>query len=245
MFAFCVAPTSECCNAPRACPLRASQEDPGQVVALKPVILGQENPQPLKPDGEEEVDATPWVQLAVDAEPMSAEVSRIASLPSLPGVLPRDVVPAAEGAAPDVGLRDDVDERPENAPWKTGRSSRSGATSATSRDPEREARKHQLRRFLASAGFRGVNEPRSRGGLLPFSRNLSFPLHTAVKACDAEIVELLVWAGADRSKRDAQQATALELARRLDRRGSHAAIISALEATATAIAASPTAAASP
>lgn len=52
-----------------------------------------------------------------------------------------------------------------------------------------------------------------------------------VKACDAEIVELLVWAGADRSKRDAQQATALELARRLDRRGSHAAIISALEAT--------------
>jgi len=231
MFAVCAVP--RCCDNAQG---GHGSDDAGPAAAL--VLLGREhlmdNTTDSKAHIEEEVDAAPWSQLVAEVPigELPAEGPEVVGVKSLPGVLPRE----AAAAGPAVEAREaEEDERPGSAPWKTGRSSRSAATAATSRsrDPEREARKKHLRHFLAAAGFRSVNEPKS-AGILSFSRKLTFPLHAAVKKADAEIVELLLWAGADRAKRDSMQATALELARRLDRGGSHAAVIAALEEEAPA-----------
>lgn len=93
-----------------------------------------------------------------------------------------------------------------------------------------EARRQQtLRRFLMSSGFRGANEKQSRSGLGKVFKSFSYPLHAAVTANDAEVVEALLQSGADRAAQDSRNFTPLGLARKLDRGGSHQHILKLLE----------------
>uniref|UniRef100_A0A7S3U4R3 Ankyrin repeat domain-containing protein n=1 Tax=Strombidinopsis acuminata TaxID=141414 RepID=A0A7S3U4R3_9SPIT len=82
-------------------------------------------------------------------------------------------------------------------------------------------RHHKLRSFLASGGFReGVNGRKPiRNGVL--SRGYLYPLHAAVRANDADAIEVLLWAGADRAIVDSDGLTPLALAQRIDKGNSH------------------------
>lgn len=98
-------------------------------------------------------------------------------------------------------------------------------------DPDRTARMHKLRYFLAPSGFRGVNSRKSTGTVAMLSRSFTYPLHAAVRAGDAEAVSALLWAGAERTTRDSQKRTPLQLALKLNRRGAaHASVIELLSA---------------
>jgi len=85
---------------------------------------------------------------------------------------------------------------------------------------DRATRVQKLRCFLATSGFRSVNH-RRKTGLPMMTSHVLYPLHAAVRANDTEVILALLWAGADRSKTDSQQLTALALARKLNRNGSH------------------------
>lgn len=95
----------------------------------------------------------------------------------------------------------------------------------TSSELEREqaTRVQKLRRFLAGSGFRAVNEQKKKGFSI-LSRSF-YPLHVAVRANDAELVAALLWAGADPLRLDSEQCTALALAQKLNRGGSHSKVV--------------------
>jgi len=91
-----------------------------------------------------------------------------------------------------------------------------------------EARRHQLlRAFLVSSGFTEVNGKKNIG-VGSSTKSFSYPLHTAVTANNEKVVEVLLWAGADKSLTDSSRMTALALARKLDTEGSHRRIIELL-----------------
>mmetsp|Transcript_68444 Transcript_68444/g.198489 ORF Transcript_68444/g.198489 Transcript_68444/m.198489 type:complete len:196 (+) Transcript_68444:101-688(+) len=87
----------------------------------------------------------------------------------------------------------------------------------------------RLRCFMAAAGFKGVNTPRV-SGVLGMGRSATYPLHAAVRANNPDIVAMLLWAGADRSRRDSGKLSPHELAKRLARGDSHSKVIELLEA---------------
>jgi len=82
-------------------------------------------------------------------------------------------------------------------------------------ESERRERIRKLRCFLASTGFSGVNTPKSCGGVMRSSGSLTYPLHVAVRLSRADIVALLLWAGADRFKQDSRGVSPVELAKSL------------------------------
>mmetsp|Transcript_11559 Transcript_11559/g.32892 ORF Transcript_11559/g.32892 Transcript_11559/m.32892 type:complete len:338 (+) Transcript_11559:66-1079(+) len=96
-------------------------------------------------------------------------------------------------------------------------------------ESERRERIRKLRCFLASTGFSGVNTPRSCG-VMRFGGSLTYPLHVAVRSNNADVVALLLWAGADRSKQDSRGLSPLELAKRLAKRDSHQEVLQVLAA---------------
>lgn len=90
-----------------------------------------------------------------------------------------------------------------------------------------EARKQdELRTFLQSTGFKDVNEKKVKSGML--SSSFAYPLHVAARANDAKVVELLLWAGADRKLTDSKKLTPLALAQKLNKKESHKQSITAL-----------------
>jgi len=90
-----------------------------------------------------------------------------------------------------------------------------------------EARKQEeIGQFLSKNGFADVNEKKKKSGML--SSGFTYPLHVAVKAADAQVVGLLLWGGADRSLKDSAKLTPLALAQKLDKKGSHKAVMDAL-----------------
>ncbi|CAK0847871.1 unnamed protein product [Prorocentrum cordatum] len=91
-------------------------------------------------------------------------------------------------------------------------------------DVEQEKLRVRLFAFLAASGALGVGERTSRRGRPGFC----YPLHLAVEANDPGAVAALLWGGADRRLVDSDGLTALDLAREVDDRGSHAAVIAAL-----------------
>mmetsp|Transcript_54949 Transcript_54949/g.154141 ORF Transcript_54949/g.154141 Transcript_54949/m.154141 type:complete len:203 (-) Transcript_54949:72-680(-) len=96
-------------------------------------------------------------------------------------------------------------------------------------DTQKRERIQRLRCFLATSGFTGVNAPR-KTGLTGLSRGLTYPLHAAVRANNADAVAALLWAGADRSKRDSHGRSPAELARSLTRGDSHTKVLEVLTA---------------
>lgn len=82
----------------------------------------------------------------------------------------------------------------------------------------------KVEEFLAAKGFKGVNAARLK---MVWHK---YALHSAVKVNDAELVRLLLEAMADPSRKNSSGQTPLQLARKVDRRGSHADVIRVLEA---------------
>jgi len=91
---------------------------------------------------------------------------------------------------------------------------------------EKEAKQAKLNGFLMSVGFKAVNEVKKKSGIV--SSGFTYPLHAAVKTNNLEAVELLVWAGADKAQKDSSKLTPAALAKKLNNKDSHKAVLTAL-----------------
>merc|ERR1712032_27578 len=85
--------------------------------------------------------------------------------------------------------------------------------------------------FLTEQGFRNVNDRRRS---FPFCGRVTYPLHAAVSTNDTSMTEVLLWAGADAGRENSDGLTPLELAYKLNRRGSHKKMIVLLSAGSVA-----------
>lgn len=81
----------------------------------------------------------------------------------------------------------------------------------------------KVNEWCKSNGFQDVNSEKKtlRGAT-------KFPVHTAVKYSNIEIVELMLLAGIDKDVRDSKNQTPLQLAAKLNKNGSHDQIIAML-----------------
>jgi len=91
---------------------------------------------------------------------------------------------------------------------------------------EKEEKQAKLHGFLTSVGFKSVNEQKKKSGIV--SSGFTYPLHAAVKADNPEAVELLLWAGADKAQKDSSKLTPAALAKKLNKKDSHKAVLTAL-----------------
>jgi hypothetical protein len=80
----------------------------------------------------------------------------------------------------------------------------------------------ELDQFLRSKGYAGVNAKRRAGF------KTKYPLHSAVKENDPELIRLLLNSGANRCLKNSSGQTPLLLAQKSNRSGSHAAVIASL-----------------
>jgi len=88
---------------------------------------------------------------------------------------------------------------------------------------EAAERKSLLDDFLAKNGFDGVSNKRRRT-----LRPSIYPLHLAAEKGDAQLIGLLLEAGADRLMKDSRGQTPEEVARKKNRKGSHDEALAAL-----------------
>ncbi|CAE7479258.1 unnamed protein product [Symbiodinium sp. CCMP2592] len=104
-----------------------------------------------------------------------------------------------------------------------------GTERARSKRSEIEGRSNsRLRDFLASQGFsEDVNVPRVFW--TPCGAQQIFPLHVAAELGHHEIVDLLIKAGAKLKKKNSSKQTALDVALRADRHGSHQLVVHRLK----------------
>eukprot|EP00929_Paragymnodinium_shiwhaense_P047522 TRINITY_DN240_c0_g2_i2.p1 TRINITY_DN240_c0_g2~~TRINITY_DN240_c0_g2_i2.p1 ORF type:complete len:240 (-),score=94.42 TRINITY_DN240_c0_g2_i2:349-1068(-) len=86
---------------------------------------------------------------------------------------------------------------------------------------EAEAKK-KMQEFLKKHSFKGPDVKRSK--LLGFK----FPLHSAVKHNDVEVVRILLANGANTSSKDSSGKTPYQLAQKIDKNGSHVRLMEAL-----------------
>jgi len=82
-------------------------------------------------------------------------------------------------------------------------------------------KKRKLQEWLKTNGFKTVDE------LVRKRMSKVRPLHHAVQIKNVEMVEILLWAGADRRLTNGNKQTAFQLASKLDKAGSHKAVIGA------------------
>lgn len=122
---------------------------------------------------------------------------------------------------------------------------RKQAEAEAARQREEEARREELRRreearqeqekrqkqaadrakvdaWLKKNGFSGATDKKK--GMF----SSSYPLHTAAKSNDAEMVSLLIGFGADPQAKNSSGQTAMQLAQKSDKKGSHTAVMRAL-----------------
>jgi len=91
---------------------------------------------------------------------------------------------------------------------------------------EKEEKQAKLHGFLTSAGFKAVHEQKKKAGIV--TSGFTYPLHEAVKANNLEAVQLLIWAGADQAQKNSSKLTPAALAKKLNKKDSHKAILAAL-----------------
>lgn len=91
--------------------------------------------------------------------------------------------------------------------------------------PEAADRKAILDVFLAENGFDGVGNKRRR-----MLRPSVYPLHLAAEKGDAQLIRLLLEAGADRLLKDSSSRTPEDVAKRKNKKGSHDEALAALAA---------------
>merc|ERR550525_900673 len=95
---------------------------------------------------------------------------------------------------------------------------------AQERQHEAQERKEALERFLTRHGFAGINEPR-RNGCTFLGATKTYPLHCAAELGDAGVVEMLLKEGAMPSQKNSSGKTALQLAQKKGRAGSHDTVL--------------------
>jgi intein/homing endonuclease len=91
---------------------------------------------------------------------------------------------------------------------------------------EKDQKQAKLNGFLSSIGFKAVNEQKKKSGIV--SSGFTYPLHAAIKANNLEAVELLLWAGADKAQKDSSKLTPAALAKKLNKKDSHKAVLTVL-----------------
>lgn len=84
----------------------------------------------------------------------------------------------------------------------------------------------KVKQFLSQHGYLGVNTKRTK------MMKSKYPLHTAVKLADQEMILLLLSSGADQSLKNSSGETPEQLARKLNKSGSHDRVSSALQGLA-------------
>mmetsp|Transcript_94360 Transcript_94360/g.147469 ORF Transcript_94360/g.147469 Transcript_94360/m.147469 type:complete len:237 (-) Transcript_94360:14-724(-) len=131
----------------------------------------------------------------------------------------------------DEEVEDFVHGESQGIAWKPGSSPIIGDPSLAMEMKTQEDRfededglKRKVDAFLAEHKFSTITAKRRRW------LNASYPLHVAVERRDAEMVALLLKAGADPSKQDSFGRTPKQLARKRNRSGSHDQVLSTLEA---------------
>lgn len=92
---------------------------------------------------------------------------------------------------------------------------------ATEERAQREAQE-KVNTFLRVRGFKGIALPQKKC----FSTR--YALHAAAEENSAELVRALLACGADKRARNSSGKTALEVAQRLNKKGSHSAVVAAL-----------------
>mmetsp|Transcript_65620 Transcript_65620/g.184786 ORF Transcript_65620/g.184786 Transcript_65620/m.184786 type:complete len:259 (-) Transcript_65620:96-872(-) len=88
-------------------------------------------------------------------------------------------------------------------------------------------RKTMVEAFLREHGYTGVDVPKRT------ILKLKYPIHTAAKYGNAQLVEMLIEEGADPLQKDSAGQTAAQVAQMKDTRGSHSGVLSKLEGTLT------------
>lgn len=83
----------------------------------------------------------------------------------------------------------------------------------------------RLESFLRTHGFSDAHEGKMTGCLF---KDLVYPIHVAAELGDVEIIKLLIKANVDLDQKTRRGKTALELARRKDRNGSHLEAVTTL-----------------
>jgi len=98
------------------------------------------------------------------------------------------------------------------------------------RQEMKEEMNQVLNNWLRKHGFsRDVTEPRTPKGCLFWKEETFWPIHVAARLGDAEIVRLLLAAGAEPKQRTSKGRTATDLALEADFFGSHRAVFQTME----------------
>jgi hypothetical protein len=93
---------------------------------------------------------------------------------------------------------------------------------ATREAEQKSMEREKVKKFLLEHGYLGVNAKRTK------MLKAKYPLHTAVKLGDPEMISLLLSCGADSALKNSASETPKQLAQKLNRNGSHDAAIGAL-----------------
>mmetsp|Transcript_32959 Transcript_32959/g.76658 ORF Transcript_32959/g.76658 Transcript_32959/m.76658 type:complete len:192 (+) Transcript_32959:76-651(+) len=99
------------------------------------------------------------------------------------------------------------------------------------RQRELEERQEALSQFYARFGFTGVNKPKKSGWAV-LGTATTFPLHCAAELGDERITTMLLKEGAVPSQKDSSGRTAVQVAQRKNRKGSHDGVLFVLGAPA-------------
>merc|ERR1712232_15690 len=83
--------------------------------------------------------------------------------------------------------------------------------------------KTKLDTFLKQHGYSGANAKRTK------MFKTKYPLHTAVKINDPDLVRILLAAGADGGAKNSAGLTPAQLAKKSDKQGSHSGLLLALD----------------
>ena len=105
--------------------------------------------------------------------------------------------------------------------------SRSRTSQSSKRQGMRQHRQQKLQRFLSEHHFVDVSEPRLSTRCCLF-HDAVYPIHIAAQIGDADIVHMLLAAGADPNQRTSRGVLAVDLASEKDQDGSHCEVIELL-----------------
>lgn len=99
---------------------------------------------------------------------------------------------------------------------------------------ERQAqeRKETVKCFCQRHGFASATESR-RGGCGVLGSSVKYPLHQAAELADSRIVEMLLKEGASPMMKNGSRQTTAQVAQKMNKSGSHDAVLQALKTAAT------------
>merc|ERR1711972_706431 len=89
---------------------------------------------------------------------------------------------------------------------------------------EQHERREALRHFFDQYGFTAVNAEKRKTSMI-FKTTTTYPLHCAAELGDESIVGMLLTEGADVARKNSSGKTALQVAEKKDKAGSHAAVL--------------------